>query len=325
MRSVRLRPTGRAVGVLLLALVLIASACGGDDDDSSSSTSGASGKTLDQTLVFGGPPECLERPLCLGDTEKSLYNLDFKEVKKLDPGGPITVKALQDGTIQVGLLFTGSSVIDKDFVLLEDDKGLQPADNPTAIINKSKATPDVVEHHRRGQQEDHARRVQQDGVVGVQRQGRPVDGRGRLPQAGRTRHDERQGCRHVVDRGFEGLRRCAAAQPGVRPGAEGERLRHQLQGQHRPDRDGVPAREGRHDRPLRRVHRHVPDVPRRHRRPRTRRRRTTRSTAKLASEGGVVVATTPATAQDVNGFYVTKETADKYNLKTISDLKQPAP
>jgi hypothetical protein len=67
--------------VLLLALVLIASACGGDDDDSSSSTSGASGKTLDQTLVFGGPPECLERPLCLGDTEKSLYNLDFKEVK----------------------------------------------------------------------------------------------------------------------------------------------------------------------------------------------------------------------------------------------------
>jgi hypothetical protein len=28
-----------------------------------------------------------------GDTEKSLYNLDFKEVKKLDPGGPITVKA----------------------------------------------------------------------------------------------------------------------------------------------------------------------------------------------------------------------------------------
>ena len=28
--------------------------------------------------------------------------------------------------------------------MLEDDKGLQPADNPTAIINKSKATPDVV-------------------------------------------------------------------------------------------------------------------------------------------------------------------------------------
>ena len=128
MRSVRLRPTGRAVGVLLLALVLIASACGGDDDDSSSSTSGSSGKTLDQTLVFGGPPECLERPLCLGDTEKSLYNLDFKEVKKLDPGGPITVKALQDGTIQVGLLFTGSSLIEKAIVLLKNDKGLQPAD-----------------------------------------------------------------------------------------------------------------------------------------------------------------------------------------------------
>ena len=109
--SMRFRPTGRAVGVLLLALVLIASGCGGDDDDdSSSATSSGSGATLDTTLVFGGPPECLERPLCLGDKEQELYGLDFKEVKKLDPGGPVTVKALQDGTIDVGLLFTGRYV-----------------------------------------------------------------------------------------------------------------------------------------------------------------------------------------------------------------------
>jgi len=49
----------------------------------------------------------------------------------------VTTKALDDGTIQVGLLFTGSSVISSNYVLLTDDKGLQPADNPVAVIRKS--------------------------------------------------------------------------------------------------------------------------------------------------------------------------------------------
>lgn len=84
-------------------------------------------------LTFGGPAECETRPLCLGTTEQTLYNLKFKTVKKLDAGGPITNSALKDGSIDVGLLFTGSSVIDSDFVLLTDDKGLQPADNAIAV------------------------------------------------------------------------------------------------------------------------------------------------------------------------------------------------
>ncbi len=91
-------------------------------------------------LTFGGPPECEERDLCLGAKSKELYGLDFSEVKKLDAGGPITVKALDDGDIDVALLFTGSSVIPKDAVLLTDDKGLQPADNPVFLIKKDKAT-----------------------------------------------------------------------------------------------------------------------------------------------------------------------------------------
>ncbi len=91
-------------------------------------------------LVFGTTPECEERPLCLGDTEQKLYDLQFKEVKKLDTGGPITVQALEDGDVDVALLFTGSSVIPKDAVLLTDDKGLQPADNPVFLIKKDKAT-----------------------------------------------------------------------------------------------------------------------------------------------------------------------------------------
>src|SRR5262245_62307528 len=113
MKNVRRRPTGRVVGLLMLALVLIAAGCGGDDNEPSART----GERIDRQLVFGGPPECLERPLCLGTTQQELYGLDFKEVKKLDTGGPITTRSLEDGTIQVGLLFTGSSVI-KDRLLL---------------------------------------------------------------------------------------------------------------------------------------------------------------------------------------------------------------
>ena len=94
-------------------------------------------------LTFGAPPECEQRPLCLGDTEQQLYGLQFKEVKKLDTGGPVTVKALEDGDIQVAILFTGSSVIPKDAVLLKDDKGLQGADNPVVLVKQDKNTPEL--------------------------------------------------------------------------------------------------------------------------------------------------------------------------------------
>jgi osmoprotectant transport system substrate-binding protein len=92
-------------------------------------------------LNFGAPAECEDRPLCLGTTSQKLYGFKFKDVAKLDAGGPLTVQAFEDGDIDVALLFTGSSVIPKDAVLLADDKGLQPADNPVFLMTKDKATP----------------------------------------------------------------------------------------------------------------------------------------------------------------------------------------
>lgn len=91
-------------------------------------------------LTFGGPPECEERDLCLGPAEQDLYGLEFETVEKLDVGGPITVAALEDGDIDVGILFTGSSVIPKGAVLLKDDKGLQGADNPIVLVRSDKDT-----------------------------------------------------------------------------------------------------------------------------------------------------------------------------------------
>ena len=80
-------------------------------------------------LVFGGPPECPERLNCLPGLE-SVYGLTFAEFKPLDVGGPLTVAALEAGDIDVGVLFTTDGVIAaKGFVLLDDDRGLNPAEN----------------------------------------------------------------------------------------------------------------------------------------------------------------------------------------------------
>lgn len=90
---------------------------------------------ISQDLVLGGPPECEERQPCLLGLQ-DVYGLEFASVEKLDVGGPITAQNLVDGVIDIGVLFTGSSVIPDGAVLLEDDKQLQPADNPVVLVNE---------------------------------------------------------------------------------------------------------------------------------------------------------------------------------------------
>ena len=86
-------------------------------------------------LVFGGPLECTTRPFCLPGLERR-YGIVFGNVlSNLDVGGPRTVAALAEGTIDVGLLFTSDGSIElNDFVLLRDDLDLQPAENVTPVI-----------------------------------------------------------------------------------------------------------------------------------------------------------------------------------------------
>ena len=47
-------------------------------------------------LLFGGPPECPERPYCLRGLQRA-YGLRFKAFVPLDAGGPLTLQALQAG------------------------------------------------------------------------------------------------------------------------------------------------------------------------------------------------------------------------------------
>ncbi len=86
-------------------------------------------------IVLGGPPECPERPRCQIGLEE-LYGLDIAEFKALDAGGPLTVAALEGGEVQVGLFFSTYLFIE-EFLALEDDLGLQPAENIVPVISQA--------------------------------------------------------------------------------------------------------------------------------------------------------------------------------------------
>ena len=94
-------------------------------------------------LVFGAGPECPTRPACLIGLRET-YGLRFKDVKTLDSGGPLTKDALQNGDIQVGLVFSSDgAIVARNFVVLEDDKKLQPVDNIVPVLRQDKATEEV--------------------------------------------------------------------------------------------------------------------------------------------------------------------------------------
>jgi osmoprotectant transport system substrate-binding protein len=90
-------------------------------------------------LVFGGPPECPARPLCL-DGLQDTYGLKFKEFRPLDAGGPMTVAALEGGEIDVGILFTTSPAIPiRRLTVLEDNRNLQPSENIVPVVREEVA------------------------------------------------------------------------------------------------------------------------------------------------------------------------------------------
>jgi len=113
-------------------------------------------------LTFGGPPECPTRPQCLAGLERT-YGLAFGEFLALDAGGPLTRQALDDGHVDVAVLFTTDPAIEvdagsgsgsgagsgdgaragdtddagdarDDLVVLRDDQHLQPAENVTPLV-----------------------------------------------------------------------------------------------------------------------------------------------------------------------------------------------
>jgi len=95
-------------------------------------------------LVVGGPPELKTRPAGLPGLKKVYGIEDFKEFKALDAGGPLTTSALNKGDIDVGRVFTTQGAIAaNNWVLLEEDKPLEPAQNIVPIGRKDAMTDQV--------------------------------------------------------------------------------------------------------------------------------------------------------------------------------------
>ena len=85
-------------------------------------------------LVLGGPPECPSRRFCL-EGLRSTYGLEFRRFEALDVSGPATVAALEGGEVDVAMLFTSDGNLGRgDFVLLADDRGLQPPENVVPVV-----------------------------------------------------------------------------------------------------------------------------------------------------------------------------------------------
>ena len=97
-------------------------------------------------LVIGGPPELKTRPSGIPGLKKVYGIEDFKEFKALDAGGPLTTSALNKGDIDVGRVFTTQGAIaEHGWVLLEEDKPLEPAQNIVPIGRKDAMTDQVTQ------------------------------------------------------------------------------------------------------------------------------------------------------------------------------------
>ncbi len=85
------------------------------------------------TLRFGGPAECPERPFCLVGLRET-YGLEFERFVPL-PSSAVVADSLRMAEIDVGVIFsTDPETIDGDLTGLVDDRNLQPAENVVPVV-----------------------------------------------------------------------------------------------------------------------------------------------------------------------------------------------
>jgi len=274
-------------------VVLVAAACGSDSSSSSSSSSsnGASSGAAQGGATFTFVP--------------------------LDAGGPNTKAAIDHGDVQIGLLFSSDGAIAKNgWVALDDDKKLQPVDNFVPAIVKSKNTPQVTAVLD-GVDAKLTRDAVQQMVASVSIDGQnPADVAKKfltdnnLPAAGQAA----TGSFTVASANFaeseiaaeiygQALQKAGATVDfKLDFGAREAYLPALEQGQI----DIIPEFVGTLDTFLGGTASNNLD--------------STLSDAKTKAEAKGFTLTTPAPADSVNTFVVTKATADKYHLVKISDL-----
>lgn len=91
-------------------------------------------------VVLGGPPECPQRPFCQEGLE-SEYGVKIAKFVPLDSGGPLTIQAVKQGTINLATVFSSSAAVSaNDLVILTDDKNWQTAENVLPAVNTAAVT-----------------------------------------------------------------------------------------------------------------------------------------------------------------------------------------
>ena len=102
-------------------------------------------KAVSKQLVIAVPPECGTNKYC-GVGLESVYGIplsSFKEVKAIEVG-PVANAALARGDVQVAeVLSTDGALQANGFVVLEDDKHLQNADNVVPLIRTDKVNNEI--------------------------------------------------------------------------------------------------------------------------------------------------------------------------------------
>lgn len=102
---------------------------------------------LDESITLAAAPDCEDRMDCAKGLEK-VYGIDIEKVLPLGFGGAPTLDSVQNGESDLGQFGTTDPTVEAaGLVFLEDDKGLQPAQNLTPAVNTDflKEHPDVAD------------------------------------------------------------------------------------------------------------------------------------------------------------------------------------
>lgn len=122
-----------AAALLVPVLAFSAAACTDSDDDGDTNADGT------ETTAAGSDSGSTED----GGSAPAEAAAEFT-FTPLDAGGPLTKDALENGSIDIGLLFSSDGAIAaNEWVALEDDMELQPADNFVPAI-RTEATNDDI-------------------------------------------------------------------------------------------------------------------------------------------------------------------------------------
>ena len=88
-----------------------------------------------ESVVLAGSPDCQGRADCEGGLTGT-YGIDISKILPLGFASPETYAAVKDGEAQLGLTGTiDPNLDDEGLVLLEDDKGIQPAQNYVPAVS----------------------------------------------------------------------------------------------------------------------------------------------------------------------------------------------